>query len=226
MDPVILLVKRAGNIIYQMWTISQPLLHFSQHRNQLYTITSFRKNKKPAKAETARKVWWHFHCTRASSQHRGNMKLLVISDSHGNYVHALKAHQLAGPVDHIIHLGDGAEDARLMEQVLEVRVHRVAGNCDFDQEIPRELTLEFGDCRVFLTHGNRHLVKSGLGQLIRKGVEVGAQVVLYGHTHQPAVASDQGMLLVNPGALKEGFPGSYAIVTVEGAQARAEIFGL
>jgi uncharacterized protein len=154
------------------------------------------------------------------------MKLLVISDSHGNYIHALKAHQLAGPVDHIIHLGDGSDDARLMEEVLEVPVHRVAGNCDFDAQLPKELTLEFGGCRIFLTHGNRHLVKSGLGQLIGKGAEVGATVVLYGHTHLPAVESAKGMLLVNPGALKEGFPGSYAIVTVDGTRARAEIFGL
>ena len=154
------------------------------------------------------------------------MELLVISDSHGNYAQALKAHQLAGPVDHIIHLGDGAEDARLMEEVLEVPVHRVAGNCDPDYELPRELTLEFGGCRILLTHGNTHLVKSGLKQLIRKGIEVGATVVLYGHTHLPAVTSAEGMLLVNPGALKSGFPASYAILSLDGTEARAKIFRL
>ena len=154
------------------------------------------------------------------------MKLLVISDSHGNYTRALKAHQLAGPVDHIIHLGDGADDARLMEEVLEVPVHRVAGNCDFDAQLTKELTLAIGDCLIFMTHGNRHQVKSGLTQLVEKGVEVGATVVLYGHTHLPAIASAEGMLLVNPGALKEGFPGSYAIVTVDETAARAEIFHL
>ena len=154
------------------------------------------------------------------------MELLVISDSHGNYAQALKAHQLAGPVDHIIHLGDGADDARLMEEVLEVPVHRVAGNCDADAELPRELTLEFGECRIFVTHGNTHLVKSGLNRLIRKGIEVGASVVLYGHTHLPAVVSAEGMLLVNPGALKAGFAASYAILTVNGTETSAEIFRL
>ena len=154
------------------------------------------------------------------------MKLLVISDSHGNYSHALKAHELAGPVDQIIHLGDGADDAKLMEEVLEVPVHRVAGNCDLDAALPQDLTLEFGECRVFLTHGNRQLVKTDLTQLIDKGMEVGATVVLYGHTHKAEVASAEGMLLVNPGTLKAGVPGSYAIITVEGTEARAEIFGL
>jgi uncharacterized protein len=154
------------------------------------------------------------------------MKLLVISDSHGNYAHAFKAHELAGPVDHVIHLGDGCDDARMLEEVLEVPVHRVAGNCDFEPEVPKELTLDFGDCRIFVTHGNRQLVKSGLGQLIGKGMEAKAALVLYGHTHLPSVQSAEGMLLVNPGALKPGFPMSYAIVTVEGAEVRAEIYGI
>jgi len=154
------------------------------------------------------------------------MRLLVISDSHGNYAHAFRAHELAGPVDHIVHLGDGSDDARLMEEVLEVPVHRVAGNCDLDALLPTELTLELGACRILLTHGNRHRVKSGLQQLIGKGIEVGAKVVLYGHTHLPAVQSAGGMLLVNPGSLSEGVPGSYAIVTLNGATATAEIFPL
>jgi uncharacterized protein len=152
------------------------------------------------------------------------MRVLVISDSHGNYAHALKAHELAGPVDHIVHLGDGAEDARLMSQVLEVPVLRVAGNCDADPRLPLELTLDLGPCRVLLTHGNRQSVKAGLGQLIGKGREAGAAVVLYGHTHRPAVQAESGMLLVNPGTLKQGFPGSYAILTITGSEASAELF--
>ena len=154
------------------------------------------------------------------------MKLLVISDSHGNYARALKAHELAGPVDLIVHLGDGAEDARLMEELLEVPVHRVAGNCDLGSRLPSELILECGGCRILLTHGNRLSVKSGLTLLRKRGAELGAQVVLYGHTHLPAAENFEGMLLVNPGALKEGFPGSYAILTLEGGGASAEIYPL
>jgi uncharacterized protein len=154
------------------------------------------------------------------------MRFLVISDSHGNYPHALKAHELAGAVDHIIHLGDGAEDALLMGQVLEQPVLRVAGNCDPDPLLPQELTLDFGPCRLLLVHGNRQMVKSGLRQLVEKGAEVGATVVLYGHTHRPAVQTESGMLLVNPGTLKQGFPGSYAILTLSETEASAEVFAL
>jgi len=154
------------------------------------------------------------------------MRVLVFSDSHGNFPQLLKAHELAGPVDYIIHLGDGAEDARQMEQLLEVPVLRVAGNCDPDPGLPLELTLDLGPCRFYLTHGNRHLVKSGLRQLVERGIQVGAKVVLYGHTHRPAVQVEAGVLCVNPGTLKQGFPKSYAILTITGSEVQAEIFGL
>ncbi|GFO70538.1 phosphoesterase [Geomonas limicola] len=154
------------------------------------------------------------------------MRILVISDSHGNFPLALKAHELAGPVDHIIHLGDGADDAELLAEVLEVPVLRVAGNCDFDASLPRELILEIGPCRVLATHGNHQGVKSGLSFLIERGIEVGAGVILYGHTHLPAVQIESGMLLVNPGTLKQGFPASYAILTVQHGEPRAELFNI
>jgi putative phosphoesterase len=152
------------------------------------------------------------------------MRILVISDSHGNYPQALKAHELAGPVDQVIHLGDGAEDASLMAHALEIPVVRVAGNCDMDPYLPLEVTLDLEQCRVFATHGNRQMVKMGLEQLVDKGREEKARVVLYGHTHHAAVQTSAGMLLVNPGALKQGFPPSYAILTIDGPKAQAEIF--
>lgn len=151
------------------------------------------------------------------------MRLLVISDSHGNYAHAFKAHQMAGAVDGIIHLGDGSEDARMLEEVLGVTVHKVAGNCDFDRGLPAQLTLELGECRILATHGNRERVKSGLKELIEKGIAAKASVVLYGHTHTAAVEAAHGMLLVNPGTLKGGLAGSFAIVTIHGATASAEL---
>jgi len=154
------------------------------------------------------------------------MRVLVMSDSHGNYPKALRAHEHAGPVDRIVHLGDGADDASLLEELLKVPVLRVAGNCDLDPCLPQELTLELGVHRVYLTHGNRQAVKSGLGLLVERGIEVGAGVVLYGHTHRPAVKNEAGLLLVNPGALKEGLPGSYAILTLGEDEPHAEIFSI
>ena len=154
------------------------------------------------------------------------MRILVISDSHGNYAQALKAHERAGEVDHIIHLGDGCEDALFMEQVLEVPVIRVAGNCDLDGRLPNERCLELGTSRFFVTHGNNYQVKSGLSRLKARGAEVAASVVLYGHTHLPAVEALGGVLYVNPGQLKFEGAATCAIVTLDDGAVRAEILRL
>ncbi len=213
------LVFCMGNALYLDWSIYAAL---AAQRHQLYTMRLAEQNQKPIPLR--RCASGPPLCLPATT--RGVMRVLVISDSHGNYASAFRAHQLAGPVDHIIHLGDGCEDARLMEEVLEVPVLRVAGNCDLDTRLPTEMTLELGECRILATHGNRQRVKSGLLELMRRGTEAGATVVLYGHTHLPKVDWVDGMLLVNPGALKEGMPGSYAVVTWNGATASAEIFPL
>lgn len=153
------------------------------------------------------------------------MRILVISDSHGNYAQTFKAHQQAGEVDHIVHLGDGFEDGRLLQEILEAPVIQVAGNCDLGAPLPQERLIRFADTAVFLTHGHRYQVKSGLVLLERRGNEVGARVILYGHTHFPSVETRGGVLFVNPGELK-GERGSYAIVTIDDGGARAELFGL
>ena len=127
------------------------------------------------------------------------MKILVCSDSHGDYARLFRAHETAGPADLTVHLGDGAEDARLLEEVLEVPVVALAGNCDHGSTLPGEILLTLEGARVFATHGHRYGVKGGLARLAARGSELGATVVLYGHTHLPAVTREGGILFLNPG---------------------------
>lgn len=129
------------------------------------------------------------------------MRFLVISDSHGNYPSALQAEELAGDIDAIIHLGDGANDAMLIAQTLNVEVKQVAGNCDLGASAPRELLWECEGQQILLTHGDRYGVKHNLERLKQRGLEVGAHVVLYGHTHIAAISKMSEMLFVNPGTL-------------------------
>jgi len=129
------------------------------------------------------------------------MKILVISDTHDNYPLALKAAELAAPFDSLVHLGDGADDADLIAGILEIEVIRVAGNCDHGSEAPRELLWECGGKRIMLTHGDRYRVKTGLGELEKRGLELNADAVLFGHTHQSLISTRSGILFVNPGSL-------------------------
>ena len=53
------------------------------------------------------------------------MKLLIISDTHGDYPLAVRTVESAGPVDLIVHLGDGLEDARIIDAIVDLPVLKV-----------------------------------------------------------------------------------------------------
>ena len=143
------------------------------------------------------------------------MKALIMSDTHGNSNCAFKAHTLSEPVDAIIHLGDGSGDADLLRDTLDIPVINVAGNCDVNSNAPRELVWECEGKRILLVHGDLYHVKSGLARLRQRAEEVGADAVLFGHTHQGMFEHHSGLLLVNPGTLSsDARHRSYAVLNI------------
>ncbi|HIJ95229.1 MAG TPA: metallophosphoesterase [Desulfuromonadales bacterium] len=144
------------------------------------------------------------------------MKVLVISDTHGNFPSALTACDLAEPFDALIHLGDGCGDADLLRSALDIPVIAVSGNCDVGINAPRELLWECEGKKFLLVHGDIYRVKSGLALLEQRARELGADAVLYGHTHVAMQEERSGLLILNPGTLiKSGRFQSYAILTVD-----------
>ena len=129
------------------------------------------------------------------------MRILVISDTHGNFPLAFKACDMAGAFNVLIHLGDGGDDAALLEDALEAEVIHVAGNCDLGSASPRELLWECEGKKLLLVHGDAYGVKNGLGRLEKRAREVGADAVLFGHTHRATITALSGILAVNPGTL-------------------------
>lgn len=143
------------------------------------------------------------------------MKVLVMSDTHGNTNGAFIAHTHSEPVDVVIHLGDGSADADLLREALDVPVINVAGNCDPGSRAPRELVWECNGKRLLLTHGDAYRVKSGLAGLCQRAQEASVDAVLFGHTHQGLAEDYSGLLLLNPGALSSASPHrSYAVLTI------------
>jgi putative phosphoesterase len=129
------------------------------------------------------------------------MRVLVISDTHGNVSRAMAAHALSEPVDAVIHLGDGSADVDLLRATLDVPVINVAGNCDPGSNAPREFLWECEGKRILLTHGDAYQVKSGLARLLQRSLEIRADAVIFGHTHQAVCEINSAVLLLNPGAL-------------------------
>lgn len=155
------------------------------------------------------------------------MRILVVSDTHGNENMLLKAHQLAGQVDAIIHTGDGEQDTLLLEHIYDGTVLRVAGNCDHGSTAPRELLVTLAGTRLLITHGDSQLVKNGLERLYEYGKSLGAQAILFGHTHQALAEQRQELFLLNPGTLWGRAPFlSFAILELHDGQVTASIHQL
>lgn len=154
------------------------------------------------------------------------MKILVVSDTHGNYLAPLEIFRETG-ADMLIHLGDEIDDAHTLELILDRPVIKVPGNCDPGAKEPRELLETFADKRLFITHGDRYRVKNGLYRLVEKAKALKAAVVLFGHTHSPLIQKQDGVLLINPGTLMTGSDlRSYALLTVKPFSVTSEIIYL
>lgn len=129
------------------------------------------------------------------------MRIFVVSDTHGNikdftyYVKSMEEPDL------IIHLGDYIEDAVQIEKLLKVDTIKVKGNCDyFMPKVKEEEILSIKGKKIFITHGHKYGAKLGVHRLFYRGLEVGADIVLYGHTHFPSIVREEGMIILNPGS--------------------------
>lgn len=145
------------------------------------------------------------------------MEILVLSDSHSSMSFMRFCVDKLKP-DQIVHLGDHFDDGQAIAELYShIRVHQVPGNCDglrFNASQPDVLCYDIAGVRFFMTHGHKHGVKSGDSMLVSAAKEMGAQVVLYGHTHvADCYETDDGMWVMNPGSCR-GYSGSVGIVEI------------
>ncbi len=152
------------------------------------------------------------------------MRILVVSDTHGNDSMLFKAYQQAGTPDVIIHAGDGEQDALLLDAATDEQLWYVAGNCDHGSSAPRERLITLAGRRLLITHGDLYNVKNGLELLVAQGKASKADIILFGHTHQAFAEQRGGMHLLNPGTLWGRAPFlSYGILEINGQQINATI---
>ena len=150
------------------------------------------------------------------------MKILILSDAHGASRRIEQAIALHRDADLILYLGDGSRGAcdvfsHLPPTVAAVAVH---GNCDgpFSGGLRDEEILDLEGHRILLCHGHRYGVKGGLGGLIASAKRQGADIALFGHTHEryEEYLPEYGLWLFNPGALsypERGAP-SFGLLTL------------
>lgn len=148
------------------------------------------------------------------------MRILVLSDSHGNKFHLSLAIEKQPRARHVIFLGDGERDLDDLLPFYEDRIfHRVRGNCDLASLLPLEGVVSLSGKRIFYTHGQKYQVKFGTWDLCQAARGAGADICLFGHTHQPLVDYCDGLHLLNPGSIGHSGNGnpSYGIIDITDA---------
>ena len=133
------------------------------------------------------------------------MRVLVVSDVHGDFRGLCQAIEQQPTARTVFFLGDGLRQAEDAAELYPDRTfYMVPGNCDFGCDaIPiRQETV--GGKRFYFTHGHRHDVKYTLYRLEMAAREAEADIVLFGHTHNPYEEYVDGLYLFNPGSLRYG----------------------
>ena len=132
------------------------------------------------------------------------MRVGVFSDSHGDHEALDELLERMGALDAVCFLGDVARDSEHLRERLAAMpnqpvLYAVRGNNDYYSTctLPWDLLIELGGVRIYMTHGHRLV---SLMNLAYKAQECGAQVALFGHTHQALCETVQGVLLLNPGS--------------------------
>ena len=152
------------------------------------------------------------------------MKILIMSDSHGNITNMLTAVKTENP-DMILHLGDHHTDCRTLRDTFpEIPLRAVKGNCDKAGEVEiDEFICEY--LRIMMTHGHRFNVKYSLDSLITNAMYKEVDILLYGHTHIPFTGKIENLHIVNPGSVGEP-RATYCVMEINSGKVKYEIKNL
>ena len=144
------------------------------------------------------------------------MRFLVVSDSHGRYERLESLISMHRNIDALIFLGDGISDLDRADAYSRgFTIFSVKGNCDGLSFFGRgraeeECSFSLGGYKFLIMHGHTRGVKHSLTGAIYAAREAEADLLLFGHTHEPLEkyipaneenGLDKPLYLFNPGSL-------------------------
>lgn len=143
------------------------------------------------------------------------IKLLIVSDTHGDVFQLSELVKKYKNYDYLFHLGDSARDLNKID--FNGKKFVVKGNVDFISKAKNEIFINVANKKIMITHGHRYGVKYGLERLYFSALENEADIVLFGHTHISMNEKYDDILFFNPGSL--AYPrllskGSYGIIEI------------
>ncbi len=88
------------------------------------------------------------------------MKILVLSDSHGDIWGLREIFSREGGYSLVIHLGDGERDTEpFFPMPGDIPLLQVCGNCDYGSDLPPVIVCEEGGKKLYCTPGHLQKVK-------------------------------------------------------------------
>lgn len=142
------------------------------------------------------------------------MKIIALSDSHGNASAIQDAITSNRDTDIIIFCGDGYDDIRQIQSMYSDKMLiAVKGNCDWFCPYPDTRDLTVAGKKIFVTHGHLFGVKEGYQRIINLGHQNHADILIFGHTHAQMCSVEGSMILLNPGSCSHQI--RYAVINID-----------
>ncbi len=146
-------------------------------------------------------------------------KIAVISDTHGFNEYVYDMLNMENNIDFLIHLGDNMEDYNIITSKLHgINSLYIIGNHDMSWLEPKEVLITVDGIKIYATHGDKANIKLGIDDLLKRGKELGCDIILYGHTHIQKCFKKDGIIVINPGSISQPRENdclcSYTILTI------------
>jgi len=132
------------------------------------------------------------------------MKILIVSDSHGNNEALDKLVSLYPKMDIYLHAGDSESDEYSIRPFDSVK-----GNCDYFTTAPERRIIDTPLGALLIQH--HPVIQNSLIQ------EYKIKFFVFGHTHRRKNIVENGIQLLNPGSIsfsRDGYDQSYLILNI------------
>jgi len=131
------------------------------------------------------------------------LRIIVLSDTHGNYNALDSVISRNTDADWIFHLGDGERELDryvISHPFIASKIIHVAGNCDGGSLSNDFFILPVSEHKILATHGHLYGVNRSLERLKILAYTNECDIVLFGHTHIRYESYENGLYILNPGS--------------------------
>lgn len=149
------------------------------------------------------------------------MKILLISDVHGDFAKMERIMEENSDCDKSIFLGDFQTDIYVEQELASRFDYVIRGNNDNYGISENNLLIELDGVKIFMTHGDKYFSMFSYVDKDKLAVDAklnGATLALHGHDHKSSISEHNGVTVFNPGSPsypRFGAGKTYGIIEIE-----------